>query len=387
MSNIPTFTVLLPAKGRPKLVRDALVSVLEQSYRDFEVIISNNGADPAVQNSIADKLKDPRVRYFEQAKVLPMPEHWEMISLLASGRYLTVLTDRSVLKQGALATIAEIHRTGGSAADIVTWSWDLYYEESKILLPFAGCSRSPVVLESTNIALDSLRHGKAYPCALPRGLNSSVSLDLVAKIRAHSREAFSPISPDFSFAYNCLMCHPQLIHIDRALMISQGLSVSNGGGAYRADASSYVATLGLHEPIRYSPIKEMFVENAIAEDFFAACHRFGRQDLLANLDIADLYLKCFIELDEKRFSGMLRSEHIEKFAHSIEAALARESPAVQSRVNALCKQPVNFRSGARLFLKRILGFRRVEQMRPLFLRLRGGKYFDSVLAASGHRVS
>jgi hypothetical protein len=386
MSSIPTFTVLLPAKGRPKLVRDALVSVLDQSYRDFEVIISNNGADPAVRDSIADILGDPRVRYLEQPRVLPMPEHWELISLLACGRYLTVLTDRSVLKQGALAAISELHTAGGPATEIVTWSWDLYYDDIGILLPFAGRSQPPAVLESATLALDSLRYGRPYPYKLPRGLNSSVSLGLIAKVRTHNGTAFSPINPDFSFAYNCLMCHPQLTHIDRALMISQGLSVSGGGNAYRTDASDYVSTLGLQEPIRYSPIKAMFVENLIAEDFLATCHQFKRYDLLAKFDPASLFMKCWLELTEKRAANILPSQRIEELTLSLETALAKQSPSVRERVNVFLKQPVTLTIRLRCGLKKLLGGH-AEQLRPALLRLMGGRRINSVLIASGHRTT
>lgn len=366
------------------MVRDALVSVLNQSYQEFEIILSNNGADSVVRNAIADKLDDPRVRYLEQPEVLPMPEHWERISLLACGRYLTVLTDRSVLKQGALATIAEFHTVGGHEADIVTWSWDVYFTESGFLLPFAGRAQEPTLLESAVLAPDSLRIGKPYPAALPRGLNSSVSTDLIAKIRSRAGVAFSPMSPDFTFAYACLMCHPYVTHLDRALMISQGLSVSNGGIAYLTDGSSYVSTLGLQNPICHSPIKEMFVENLIAEDFFAACHRFERLDILEKIDHADLYLRCLLELDEKRLAAILSPQRIDELAQSIELALANEIPSVKSRVNAFCDRHVSLEARIRRSLKKILGGN-LERLRPLLVRLRGGRRYGSILVAAGHR--
>jgi hypothetical protein len=386
VSHEPTFSVLLPAKGRPHLVREALLSILEQSYRDFEVIVSNNGADPAVRDSITDILRDPRVRYLEQQRVLPMPEHWELISLLACGRYLTVLTDRSVLKQGALAAISDLHASGGPAAEIVTWSWDLYYDDVGILLPLAARSQSPAVLESATIAIDSLRIGVPYPYALPRGLNSSVSLDLVREIRNKAGTAFSPLNPDFSFAYACLMVHPWMTHLDRPLMISQGLDISNGGNAYRTDASNYIGTLGLQEPIRYSPIKAIFVENLIAEDFFAACHRFERHDLLAKFDPADLFMKCCLELNEKQSANILPSRRIKELTLSLETALAKQSPSVRERVNAFMKQPATLKIRLRRGIKKLLGGH-AEQLRPALLRLRGGRRINSVLIASGHRTA
>lgn len=386
VSYVPIFTVLLPAKGRPHLVREALLSILDQSYRDIEVIVSNNGADPAVRSAIEDQLNDPRVRYLEQPQVLPMPCHWEQISLLAKGRYLTVLTDRSVLKQGALKLIADLHRLGSHEAAIVTWSWDLYFDQSKILLPSAGNAQDPVVLESAALLLDSLRVGGPYPYAFPRGLNSSVSLDLIGKIRERVGSAFLPLSPDFSFAYACLMVHPWVTHLNRALMISQGLNVSNGGNAYRTDASDYVSTLGLQEPIRYSPIKAMFVENLITEDFLAACHRFERHDLLAKFDPSHLFMKCWLELTEKRSANILPSQRIEELAWSLETALADQPSSVRQRVDAFMKQPATPKIRLRQGLKKMLGAH-AEQLQPVLLRLRGGRRINSVLIASGHRTA
>ena len=386
MSEVPTFSILLPAKGRPDLVRDALLSLLEQSYHSFEIILSNNGADKAVREAVADKLSDPRIQYLEQADVLPMPQHWEQISLLARGRYLMVVPDRSVLKQGALARVADLHDNGGDKAAIVTWSWDLYFNESNILLPFAGTEVDPQVLDSENLALDSLRVQASYPSALPRGLNSSVARYLVDEIRSRNGTAFSSINPDFSFAYDCLMCCPQVTYLNNALMISQGLSVSNGGNAYRTDASGYVGTLGLKEPIRYSPIKTLFVENIIAEDFFSACHRFDRLDTFAKFDIANLYLKCFAELEEKRSVGVLLTHRLEELSKSLESALALESLAIKLRVDAARAQRTKLKDRVRRFIKKQLG-RNAQQLQPLILRLRGGKRFSSILAASGHRTA
>ena len=65
VTNMPTFTILLPAKGRPELVVDAITSIIGQTFGDFEVIFSNNGADPLVREAIRPFLHDPRVRYFE----------------------------------------------------------------------------------------------------------------------------------------------------------------------------------------------------------------------------------------------------------------------------------------------------------------------------------
>jgi glycosyltransferase involved in cell wall biosynthesis len=84
----PAFSVLIPAKGQPDLVPDALISILRQTFTDFEVIVSNNGADPQVCDALSHLLSDSRVRYLEQAEVVPMPKHWGVHLNLASSRHV-----------------------------------------------------------------------------------------------------------------------------------------------------------------------------------------------------------------------------------------------------------------------------------------------------------
>lgn len=388
MTQLPTFSVLLPAKGRPDLVRDALVSILEQNFTDFEVIISNNGADPKVKNEIKDLIGDSRVVYVEFDELQPMPQHWEKISLLASGRFLTVLTDRSVLKQNALKTLSDIHEKGGDDAKVVSWCWDLFYNESNLYMPLSGLNSEIIVLESSETIINSMsvNTGK-YPTALPRGLNSSVSMEIVKKLREKVGSAFKTINPDFSFAYHCLMEQKRHTYINSALMISQGLRVSNGGNAYLTDSSNYVATLGLEDPILYSPIKALFVENVIAEDFFAACHLYNRQDILQKYDFSNLYLKCWYELDEKKWAKIFDDERLCHLENAIIDALKKESPIIQVKVTEVINSKTSLSTSVKLkrFLKRLIGAN-IDILRPVLLRIRGAKSTKSILHASGHLI-
>lgn len=379
----PTFSILLPAKGRPELVPDALVSVLEQSFEDFEVIVSNNGGDTAVRDALVDLCCDQRVRYVEQQRVLPMPEHWEHLSRLARGRYQIVVPDRSVMKQNALSKIEQLHASGGEDAEIISWSWDLFHSKAGMLESVVRHTMSSVVLGSDAVAIDSLRISNSFPMALPRGLNSSVASSLIEELRIRIGAAFTTINPDFSFAYACLLMRKRLTHLSQPLCISQGLSVSNGGNAYKTDACGYIETLGLDEPIRFSPIKAAFVENIIAEDFFAACHAFGRPDLRAKMEIADLYLKCFAELDVKRNARILAPERIAELTAELEQALEREMDSVRVRVNEAKSARRTYAGFVRSALRRVLGDG-VDHLRPLVLRWNGGRRFSSALEAAGH---
>jgi len=224
-----------------------------------------------------------------------------------------------------------------------------------------------------------------YPMILPRGLNSSVSVELIDRIREKTGRAFGHICPDFSFAFDCIFSSPGMFYFDKPLMVSQGLESSNGGNAYASDAGAYIATLGLEQPFVFSPIKLPLVENAIVEDFLAAAHRHGHTDAAKDYDISTLYFKCFAELDVKRgFSGLSKSR-IETLEAEILESLNRESIVVQEKVLARQRSRRGLRTIVRNTIKRLMP-RQLDAIRQIKFQLTGAKRYTSALEAAGHCV-
>jgi hypothetical protein len=213
-------------------------------------------------------------------------------------------------------------------------------------------------------------------------LNSSVATSIVEEIRERIGTAFATLNPDFTFAYSCLMSRPRFTHLPQALSISQGLDVSNGGNAYRSDATAYLATLGLKQVICHSPIDAPLVENIIAEDFFATCYRFNRLDLLGRFDRSALYIKCFAELEVKRDAGIVGSDTLTELSQEIQRALDKEPEAIRQRVIAGHGKRTSTQI-LRSRLRRLMGDK-IEYLRPLLLRMRGAQRFKTALEAAGY---
>jgi glycosyltransferase involved in cell wall biosynthesis len=70
MSDNPFFSVIVPVYNKEKYVHRAVSSILNQSYKDFELIIV---CDPSTDNSNAEveKFTDPRIRVFHRDKPGP----------------------------------------------------------------------------------------------------------------------------------------------------------------------------------------------------------------------------------------------------------------------------------------------------------------------------
>jgi hypothetical protein len=378
----PFFSILVPVKGRAELARDALASVLRQEMDDIEVVVSNNGADPAVRDALAPLIGDARVRSVEQPVVLDMPTHWERLAAMATGRYLTVLPDRSLLVRGALARIRAIHAEHPAAADIVSWQYKLFHDGPGLLQSLAGDGAVRTVA-SDEAMVASVSDSGALPYALPRGLNSSVSMALVREIRAREGAAFLKINPDFTFAYQCLVRRPAFAHVDAALMISQGLSVSNGANSVFRDARGYLASLGLPDtPVR-TPIRGALNENVILEDFLAVCESHGRADLIERWDRAAYFARCLAEIATKRAGGVADPDYVALLAAEYDRALAAETPAVRAAVAARTGSGRARLDAMRLILRRLLGERAARATRPMRLRLKGARRYASALEAAG----
>ena len=64
--NPPKISVVIPAYNHEKYVEEAICSVLDQSVRDFELIIVNDGS-PDHSEEVILGIRDERIRYFSQS--------------------------------------------------------------------------------------------------------------------------------------------------------------------------------------------------------------------------------------------------------------------------------------------------------------------------------
>ena len=60
----PRVSVVIPTRNRASLLLRAVKSVLNQTFRDFELIIVDGGSSDGTREALEPFLRDPRVRYF-----------------------------------------------------------------------------------------------------------------------------------------------------------------------------------------------------------------------------------------------------------------------------------------------------------------------------------
>jgi glycosyltransferase domain-containing protein len=88
-------SIAMPVYNRPIEMARALDSILNQSYSNFELIISNdNSPNPEIDSIITKYIQlDRRIRYFKQDSSLRTVENYQFVLKKATGKYFMWLAD------------------------------------------------------------------------------------------------------------------------------------------------------------------------------------------------------------------------------------------------------------------------------------------------------
>src|SRR3954451_10064879 len=86
----PLVSVLIPTYARPHFLRQAIASVLGQTYTRFELLVGDDGAQGG---EVVAAFGDDRVRYLKNARRLGMAQNWQALLDAAQGEILGLLMD------------------------------------------------------------------------------------------------------------------------------------------------------------------------------------------------------------------------------------------------------------------------------------------------------
>lgn len=99
---IPTVTVAIPTRNRPELLGNCIASVLEQTFDDFEVIVSDNASTLDVEAVVAG-FEDPRLHYTRLDENIGLHGNLNRCLRLGSAPFVTVLSDDDLMLPDNLA--------------------------------------------------------------------------------------------------------------------------------------------------------------------------------------------------------------------------------------------------------------------------------------------
>ena len=130
----PLVTILIPTFNRPKYFREALESALNQTYRNIEIIISDDSTIDDTEHLIQDYLaRDKRIKYFRH-KGFTSHDNWNFLRAYnnPAAEYVNWLMDDDLFYPRKLEVMVEIYRNNPDVS-LVTSSKSFIDAEGKII--------------------------------------------------------------------------------------------------------------------------------------------------------------------------------------------------------------------------------------------------------------
>lgn len=90
-------TVIIPTKDRKLLLVDCLKSVINQNYKNLQIIIHDNNSTDGTHEHIKEILKDPRIEYYKSNISLSMTDNWKAAAAYIRGDFFVRFDDDNIM--------------------------------------------------------------------------------------------------------------------------------------------------------------------------------------------------------------------------------------------------------------------------------------------------
>jgi hypothetical protein len=101
----PLVSVVITSYNRPGLLRDAISSVLAQSFDDWELIVADDHSTEDTR-SVVSEFSDPRIIFFQTPRRLGVAGNIRTALARTSGQYFSVLNDDDLWEPSLMHTLA-----------------------------------------------------------------------------------------------------------------------------------------------------------------------------------------------------------------------------------------------------------------------------------------
>ncbi|MBL8928126.1 MAG: glycosyltransferase [Pseudonocardia sp.] len=225
---MPHVSVCIPVYNGERFLAETMRSVLDQSYRDFELVVLDNASTDAT-GEIARSFGDPRVRVAANATTIFQPENWRAAVRLCRGPLIKLLCADDLLHPRCLEYQVGPMETDPGIA-LVAARRHMIDEKSRILVPRRGLAGLTGLRTSVEVARRVVRSG-ANPIGEPGG----------ALFRRAHYEAVGGWHPERRHAMDLdlwmrLLHHGEFLGLPETLaafrVAQQSLSVDNEAGVY-----------------------------------------------------------------------------------------------------------------------------------------------------------
>lgn len=137
-TNIPKVSIGMPVYNGEEFIREAIDSLLAQTFTDFELIISDNASTDATEAICNDYVSlDNRIRYYRNSYNLGAANNFNRVAQLATGEYFMFAAHDDLWVQNYLsASVALLERHPEAVLCYTNWTIEDCIHHRSFVLSF-----------------------------------------------------------------------------------------------------------------------------------------------------------------------------------------------------------------------------------------------------------
>lgn len=208
----PLFSIVIPTRDRPALLKILLDSILKQNFDNFEIIIANNSKSNET-SVLLESYNNKRIILIKN-KDVAMDKNWNSGIQKARGKYLLLFSDKMFLKKGALTYLSNyMHK---NTQECLIWGIDKFYLQTN------EYEKNQSFQQKSVLSADWLRGFftnslDTYPA--PCHCNSCVPMSIVKKILKKTGKLCMKLNPDYTMAFQILLNTKKIHQIKNNLTV------------------------------------------------------------------------------------------------------------------------------------------------------------------------
>lgn len=337
------FSIVIPTKNRPGLLEVVVRHAMQIKHVNFEVIVSDNSAthEQRKLNSAAlhKYIGLPNLRIVYPPRNLAAPEHFEFALNLASGDYVTFLTDKMIILPDILSKVQDI--IAKHDAEIVNWAYAPF-----TLVDPDVCDGAGTLVEDKRFLnnyyeffdpIEALKFKAG--CSVPRNQQTTrdyalgkiifgvYSKELINRIHTQYGKLFGGATHDYSAMIQALSMAKTCVIINSYGIIFISLPANKSLGSLTASDSKWALKYFEEFTDTESIMSNLFVpelyasqHNMVAYDYKKYLRMYGHSKMFnaenwnkAILNDLSLENRIWQSKDEKKQQFNIFFKHLEKY--------------------------------------------------------------------------
>jgi len=395
-NNRPLFSILMPTYNRAQLLSLAIKSVLQQSFEDFEIVISNGGSTDNTKD-VVNGFDDSRIRYIEAKEKLSIGDNYQNALNHATGEYITFLSDDDAFVPVMLERVKQVIET--EKAEVVAFRVCSYFHNGDIAF---NRKITPNTLAISQFTGEVTKFDTAHALKLLYGLYGLNSLEfddrfivsflanavyhqsVFSRVRAVKSHPFHTTPADLYLAAAVFFVTDWYYCLDEPLHVWSNWTDNATASAHKKGDKlrEHYEKLLNGEKLQFTPLKFALPQNCYVNTILQAKYDFENRVDETKIDWSKYYSTVYEDLIYLKSMQINVTRELDEF----DEALRQESAELQQQVKSRIE---NFRFASKQFLRKFPSvvrlakrlFRNRKSDKPIFISGEASG-FDDVLGAA-----